>query len=136
MKKEDKEKLKKLMLKQFSAIRTAYNMLRDLEKEKTKNPYAQIYQRLRNLFPDLLTIYIDSNIYKCLASLEGSLAHIGGRSVPMRDFFKTASVIPTPPSLYLPKTLRIPRFPSRPPQRTTWVPNPKPFWPLYYPLLG
>jgi hypothetical protein len=34
MKKEDKEKLKNLMLKQFSAIRTAYNMLRYLEKEK------------------------------------------------------------------------------------------------------
>ena len=42
MKKEDKGKLIKLMRKQFSAIRTAYNMLRDLEKEKTKNPYAQI----------------------------------------------------------------------------------------------
>jgi predicted transposase len=44
MKKEDKEKLIKLMRKQSSAIRVAYNMLRDLEKEKTKNPYAQIYQ--------------------------------------------------------------------------------------------
>jgi transposase, IS605 OrfB family, central region len=64
MKKEDKEKLKKLMRKQSSAIRVAYNMLRDLEKEKTKNPYAQIYQRLRKLFPELPTKYIDSAIYK------------------------------------------------------------------------
>jgi hypothetical protein len=39
-------------------------MLRDLEKEKTKNPYAQIYQRLRKLFPGLPTKYIDSAIYK------------------------------------------------------------------------
>jgi len=52
------------MRKQSSAIRVAYNMLRDLEKEKTKNPYAQIYQRLRQLFPELPTKYIDSTIYK------------------------------------------------------------------------
>jgi hypothetical protein len=53
MKKEDKEKLIKLILTQSSAIRVAYNTLRDLEKEKTKNPYAQIYQRLRKIFPEL-----------------------------------------------------------------------------------
>jgi predicted transposase len=64
MNKEDKGKLIKLMRKQSSAIRTAYNMLRELEKEKTKNPYAQIYQRLRKLFPGLPTKYIDSAIYK------------------------------------------------------------------------
>jgi len=64
LKKEDKEKLIKLMRKQSSAIRTAYNMLKELEKEKTKNPHAQIYQRLRQLFPDLPTRYIDSAIYK------------------------------------------------------------------------
>jgi IS605 OrfB family transposase len=39
-------------------------MLRDLEKEKTKNPHAQIYHRLRQLFPNLPTKYIDSAIYK------------------------------------------------------------------------
>ena len=38
LKKEDKEKLTKLMRKQSSAIRTAYNMLKKLEKEKTKKP--------------------------------------------------------------------------------------------------
>jgi predicted transposase len=38
MKKEDKGRLIKLMRKQSSAVRTAYNMLRELEKEKTKNP--------------------------------------------------------------------------------------------------
>ena len=64
LKREDKEKLIKLMRKQSSAIRVAYNMLKKLEKEKTKNPHAQIYQRLRQLFPDLPTRYIDSAIYK------------------------------------------------------------------------
>jgi len=64
LKKEDKEKLIQLMRKQSSAIRVAYNMLKELEKEKTKNPRAQIYQRLRQLFPDLPTKYIDSAIYK------------------------------------------------------------------------
>jgi predicted transposase len=62
MKKEDKGKLINLMRKQSSAIRVAYNMLRDSEKEKAKNPYAQIYQRLRKLFPELPTKYIDSAI--------------------------------------------------------------------------
>jgi IS605 OrfB family transposase len=64
LKKEDKEKLIKLMRKQSSAVRVAYNMLKELEKEKTKNPHAQIYQRLRQLFPELPTRYIDSAIYK------------------------------------------------------------------------
>ncbi len=35
-----------------------------MEKEKTKNPHAQIYHRLRQLFPELPTKYIDSAIYK------------------------------------------------------------------------
>jgi IS605 OrfB family transposase len=64
LKKEDKEKLIKLMRKQSSAIRIACNMLKELEKEKTKNPNAQIYHRLRQLFPELPTKYIDSAIYK------------------------------------------------------------------------
>jgi IS605 OrfB family transposase len=64
LKKEDKEKLIKLMRKQSSAIHVAYNMLKELEKDKTKNPHAQIYQRLRQLFPELPTRYIDSAIYK------------------------------------------------------------------------
>jgi IS605 OrfB family transposase len=64
LKKEDREKLIKLMRKQSSAIRVAYNMLKELEKGMTKNPHAQIYQRLRQLFPDLPTKYIDSAIYK------------------------------------------------------------------------
>jgi predicted transposase len=64
LKKEDKEKLIKLMRKQSSAIRMAYNMLKELEKEKNKNPHTQIYQKLRQLFPDLPTKYIDSAIYK------------------------------------------------------------------------
>ncbi len=64
LKREDREKLIKLMHKQSSAIRVAYNTLKDLEKEKTKNPYIQIYHRLRQLFPELPTRYIDSAIYK------------------------------------------------------------------------
>ena len=64
LKKEDEEKLIKLMRKQSSAIRVAYNMLKELEKEKTRNLHAQIYQRLRQLFPELPTRYIDSAIYK------------------------------------------------------------------------
>jgi hypothetical protein len=36
LRKEDKEKLMKFMRKQPSAIRTAYNMLKKLEKDKTK----------------------------------------------------------------------------------------------------
>jgi IS605 OrfB family transposase len=64
LKKEEKEKLTQLMRKQSSAIRTAYNMLKELEKEKTKNPHAQIYQRLRQLFPELPTKYIDSAMDK------------------------------------------------------------------------
>ncbi|MFZ8786382.1 hypothetical protein [Thermocrinis sp.] len=36
LKKEDTGKLIKLMHKQSCAIRVAYNMLKDLEKEKTK----------------------------------------------------------------------------------------------------
>jgi hypothetical protein len=35
-----------------------------LEKEKTKNPHAQIYHRLRQLFPELPTRYIDSAMDK------------------------------------------------------------------------
>jgi predicted transposase len=38
LKKEDKEKLIKLMRKQSSAIRVAYNMLKELEKERAKKP--------------------------------------------------------------------------------------------------
>jgi predicted transposase len=64
LKKEDKEKLTKLMRKQSSAIRVAYNMLRELEKGKAKNHHAQIYHRLRQLFPDLPTKYIDSAMDK------------------------------------------------------------------------
>jgi len=85
LKKEDKEKLFQLMCKQSSAIRMAYNMLKELEKEKTKNPHTQIYQRLRQLFPELPTRYIYSDIYKCLASSKGSppLPFLG--RIPPRD---------------------------------------------------
>jgi IS605 OrfB family transposase len=64
LRREDKEKLIKLMRKQSSAIRVAYNMLKELEKEETKSPHTKIYHRLRQLFPELPTKYIDSAIYK------------------------------------------------------------------------
>jgi IS605 OrfB family transposase len=73
LKKEDKEELIKLMRKQSSAIRVAYNMLKELKKikelektenKKTENPLTQTYHRLRQLFPELPTKYIDSAIYK------------------------------------------------------------------------
>jgi hypothetical protein len=40
LKREDKEKLFQLICKQSSAIRMAYNMLKELEKERTKNLHA------------------------------------------------------------------------------------------------
>jgi len=49
LEKENKEKLIKLMRKQSSAIRVAYNMLKELEKEKTRNPHAQPYTKLSNI---------------------------------------------------------------------------------------
>jgi predicted transposase len=65
LKREDKEKLIKLMRKQSSAIRVAYNMLKRVGKrENKKSSHAQIYHRLRQLFPELPTKYIDSAIYK------------------------------------------------------------------------
>jgi len=79
LKKEDKQKLIKLMRKQSSAIRVAYNMLKELEKEKTKNPHAQIYQRLRQLFPELPTKYIDSAIYKAKQYPTDKPVVFGGR---------------------------------------------------------
>jgi IS605 OrfB family transposase len=79
LKKEDKEKLIKLMRKQSSAIRVAYNMLRELEKERTKNPHTQIYQRLRQLFPELPTRYIDSAIYKAKQYPKDKTVVFGGK---------------------------------------------------------
>ncbi|NAZ23539.1 MAG: IS200/IS605 family element transposase accessory protein TnpB [Thermocrinis sp.] len=67
------------MRKQSSAIRVAYNMLKELEKEKTKNPHAQIYQRLRQLFPDLPTKYIDSAIYKAKQYPTNKTVVFGGK---------------------------------------------------------
>jgi len=79
LKKEDKEKLIKLMRKQSSAIRVAYNLLKELEKEKAKNPLTQIYQKLRQLFPDLPTKYITSAIYKATQYPTDKPVVFGGR---------------------------------------------------------
>ena len=67
------------MRKQSSAIRVAYNMLKELEKEKTENPHAQIYHRLRQLFPELPTKYIDSAIYKATQYPTDKPVVFGGR---------------------------------------------------------
>jgi len=79
LKREDKEKLIQLMRKQSSAIRVAYNMLKELEKEETKNPHSQIYQRLRQLFPELPTSYIKSAIYKAKQYPTDKPVVFGGR---------------------------------------------------------
>jgi len=79
LKKEDKEKLIQLMRMQSSAIRTAYNMLKELEKEKAKNTHSQIYHRLRQLFPELPTKYIDSAIYKAKQYPADKPAVFGGK---------------------------------------------------------
>jgi len=79
LKREDKEKLIQLMRKQSSAIRVAYNMLKELEKEKAKNPHSQIYHRLRQLFPELPTKYIDSAIYKAKQYPTDKPVVFGGR---------------------------------------------------------
>jgi IS605 OrfB family transposase len=79
LKKKDREKLIKLMRKQSSAIRTAYNMLRELEKEKAKNTHSQIYHRLRQLFPELPTKYIGSAIYKAKQYPTDKIVVFGGK---------------------------------------------------------
>jgi IS605 OrfB family transposase len=79
LKREDREKLIKLMRMQSSAIRVAYNMLKELEKEKTRNPHTQIYHRLRQLFPELPTKYIDSAIYKAKQYPTDKPVVFGGR---------------------------------------------------------
>jgi IS605 OrfB family transposase len=79
LRKEDKRKLIELMGKQSSTILVAYNMLKELEKEKTKNPHAQIYHRLRQLFPELPTKYIDSAIYKAKQYPKDETVVFGGK---------------------------------------------------------
>jgi predicted transposase len=79
LKKEDKEKLIQLMRKQSSAIRVAYNMLKELEKEKTKKTHAQIYHRLRHLFLEMSTRYIDSAIYKAKQYPKDKIVVFGGK---------------------------------------------------------
>jgi IS605 OrfB family transposase len=54
-------------------------MLKELEKEKTKNPHIQIYHRLRQLFPELPTSYIKSAIYKAKQYPTDKLVVFGGK---------------------------------------------------------
>jgi len=71
----DRKKLLELMRKQSSAIRSAYKLLKD------KNSHNQIYQRLRQLFPDLPTKYIDSAIYKAKQYPTGKKVVFGGKAL-------------------------------------------------------
>jgi predicted transposase len=49
LKKEDREELTQLIRKQSSAIRVAYNMLKELEKEKTKKPACPNIQKAKTV---------------------------------------------------------------------------------------
>jgi len=71
----DRKKLLELMRKQSSAIRSAYKLL------KTENSHNQIYQKLRQLFPDLPTKYIDSAIYKAKQYPTGKKVVFGGKAL-------------------------------------------------------
>jgi len=63
------------MRKQSSAIRSAYKLL------KTTNSHNQIYQKLRQLFPDLPTKYIDSAIYKAKQYSTDKKVVFGGKAL-------------------------------------------------------
>ena len=71
----DKKKLLELMRKQSSAIRSAYNML----KEKVSQ--NQIYENLRQLFSDLPTKYIDSAIFKAKQYPTDKKVVFGGKAL-------------------------------------------------------
>jgi len=71
----DRKKLLELMRKQSSAIRSAYKLL------KTKNSHNQIYQKLRQLFPDMPTKYIDSAIYKAKQYSTDKKVVFGGKAL-------------------------------------------------------
>jgi len=70
-----RKKLLQLMRKQSSAIRSAYNMLKD------KTPQNQIYENLRQLFSDLPTKYIDSAIYKAKQYPTDKKVVFGGKTI-------------------------------------------------------
>jgi len=63
------------MRKQSSAIRSAYKLLKD------KNSHNQIYQKLRQLFPDLPTVYISSAIYKAKQYPTDKKVVFGGKAL-------------------------------------------------------
>jgi len=71
----DRKKLLELMRNQSSAIRSAYKLL------KTKNSHSQIYHKLRQLFPDLPTKYIDSAIYKAKQYSTDKKVVFGGKAL-------------------------------------------------------
>jgi len=70
------------MRKRSSAILAVYNMLKELEKEKTKNPNAQTYQRLfEKLCKNHLTGEVREGLKKQLKEQrQGTLIGIGSKS--------------------------------------------------------
>jgi hypothetical protein len=62
-------------------------MLKELGKEKTKNPHSQIYQRPRQLFLDLPIKYINSAIYK--AKQLNNIPQTNQLSLETKDFLKS-----------------------------------------------
>jgi len=77
-------------------------MLKKLEKEKTKNPHYQIYHRLRQLFPELPTKYIDSAVYKAKQYPTDKSVVFGGK----RLFEKLLAFIIFWDFLKIPKTTK------------------------------
>jgi transposase, IS605 OrfB family, central region len=71
----DRKKLLELMRKQSSVIKSAYKLLKD------KNSHNQIYQKLRQRFPDLPTKYIDSAIYKAKQYSTDKKVVFGGKAL-------------------------------------------------------
>ncbi len=66
LKREDKEKLIKLMRKQSSVIRVAYNTLKEIGKEKTKNPHSQTYSRFKQYPIDKPVVFGGKRLFEKL----------------------------------------------------------------------
>ena len=75
LKADDKRKLLELMRKQSSAIRSAYNMLKD------KISQTKIYENLSQLYQDLPSKYIDSAIYKARQYPTDKKVVFGGKTL-------------------------------------------------------
>ena len=73
--KQGKQRLLTLMRWQSSAIRIAYNMLREKKERK------EIYDKIRKLFPNLPTGYIPSVLIKASQYQKDKAVIFGGRAL-------------------------------------------------------